>query len=62
MNGNRFHKQNQEAMQDMIEAIVLVRRKWNKKNENLVVQNLVQEEIVSKQIWRSVRKKFLVPH
>ena len=62
MNGNRFHKQNQEAMQDMIEAIVLVKRKWNKKNENLVVQNLVQEEIVSKQIWRSVRKKFLVPH
>ena len=37
MNGNRFHKQNQEAMQDMIEAIVLVKRKWNKKNENLVV-------------------------
>ena len=58
MNGNRFHKQNQEAMQDMIEAIVLVKRKWNKKNENLVVQNLVQEEIVSKQIWRSVRKNF----
>ena len=43
-------------------AIVFEKRKWSKKNENLVVQNLVQEEIVSKQIWRSVRKKFLVPH
>ena len=28
-------------------AIVFEKRKWNKKNENLVVQNLVQEKIVS---------------